>query len=91
MGLKSRVKRFEKMVAIAKVRWVEKLFFFFCQTSACVWCTQLRQILRERNNFSTMMAFLGGMNNSAVARLKWTRASLSKKPSEVRQLSLSAK
>lgn len=40
--------------------------------------------MREKNNFSTLMAFLGGINNAAVMRLKWTRASISKKASEVR-------
>jgi hypothetical protein len=42
----------------------------------------LFKALRERNNFSTLMAFVGGMFNAAVARLKWTRASLSRRAQE---------
>eukprot|EP01116_Phalansterium_solitarium_P021333 TRINITY_DN6596_c0_g1_i2.p1 TRINITY_DN6596_c0_g1~~TRINITY_DN6596_c0_g1_i2.p1 ORF type:complete len:546 (-),score=190.77 TRINITY_DN6596_c0_g1_i2:72-1709(-) len=38
--------------------------------------------LRTLNNFSTLMAFLGGFNNAAVRRLKFTRQLLPKKTAE---------
>jgi len=35
--------------------------------------------LRELNNFNTLMSFIGGLNNPAISRLKWTRARIKKK------------
>jgi len=38
--------------------------------------------LRSMNNFSNLMAFVGGINNAAIQRLRWTRASMSKPAQE---------
>ncbi|MDP2438482.1 MAG: RasGEF domain-containing protein, partial [archaeon] len=40
---------------------------------------RIADVLLERNNFQTLMAFLGGMNNASVSRLKFTKEVLSKK------------
>lgn len=39
----------------------------------------LEQHLREMNNYQLVMAFVSGMNSSALLRLKWTRAKVSKR------------
>jgi len=38
--------------------------------------------LRAMNNFSNLMAFIGGINNAAIQRLRWTRTSMSKPAQE---------
>jgi len=43
---------------------------------------KVAKCLRELNNFSTLMAFLGGFNNSAVARLTHTRNNVPRKSLE---------
>jgi len=42
-------------------------------------CIKIAQHLREMNNYQLLMAFVSGMNNSALLRLKWTRAKLPKR------------
>ncbi len=41
------------------------------------------QHLDNLNNFNLLMAFISGMNNSCILRLKWTKSLLSKKSLEV--------
>jgi hypothetical protein len=42
-------------------------------------CVKIAQHLREMNNYQLLMAFVSGMNNSALLRLKWTRAKVPKR------------
>jgi len=45
---------------------------------------KIAQALKEIKNFQALMAFVSGLNNCAVQRLKWTRAKLSKKSVQVK-------
>ena len=42
------------------------------------------QCLHELKNFSTLMAFIAGLNNAAITRLKWTRAEMPSRLTKVR-------
>jgi hypothetical protein len=48
------------------------------------WCYLIKvaEHLYQLNNFNLLMAFIGGMNNSCILRLKWTKALLPKKSAE---------
>ena len=46
------------------------------------------QYLHELKNFSTLMAFVAGLNNAAITRLKHTRAEIPSKLTKVKQVAV---
>jgi len=57
-----------------KIRKRTKLLQAFIRIAKC---------LRDMNNFHLLMAFISGMNNAAVSRLKWTKERLPKTSKQV--------
>lgn len=69
-----RAQRFAKLIKIAEV-----IFFLFKKNSINIFFQNFESL----GNFSSLMAFLGGFNNSAIARLKFTKELIPKKVQEV--------
>lgn len=74
-SLRNRVKMLTKMV---KVQFTTEAINAMILTYY-----QVAQHLLELNNFHVLMAFVSGLNSSAIARLKWTHAKLSRHAKDV--------